>query len=180
MAVEKQKSQLFLGIGYLFVAGIILINYVGQRSEPRGPLLRSDLAMSSSFTEAEVLRKKLEEERRLNSEMRKMVAEIQTYAGTTAPRGKGAQQLERMTAFDIERLVREGFPSVTSSFKSLVAKSSPFKVGRNPFVPFYGIGKTSRAATSDVMKVSMALRAHPILPILMQGAWTPVKIYEED
>lgn len=183
MAVEKQRSQLFLGVGYLFVAGIILINYIGQRSDTRGiAVVANEQAMSSYFGEAEVLRKKLEEERRLNSEMRKMVTEIQTYAGTAEVAGKSIQPKvpARMTPAEIERLVRSGFPSVTDNFKVVTAKSSPFKVGRNPFVPFYGAGKTSRAVTADTAKVTMVLRADPVLPVLMQGAWTPVTVYEEN
>jgi len=183
VAGEKQRSQLFLGIGYLFVAGIILINYIGQRGDSRGIVTAtSEMAMSSYFGEAEVLRKRLEEERRLNTEMRKMVTEMQTYAGTSKVSekvgiGKGEV---RLTAADIDKLAREGFPPVIDKLRIVTAKSSPFRVGRNPFVPFYGMGKTSKAVTAETSKVTISLRADPVLPVLMQGAWSPVTVYEEN
>lgn len=183
VAGEKQRSQLFLGVGYLFVAGIILINYIGQRGDSRGiTAVTGEMAMSSYFSEAEVLRKRLEEERRLNSEMRKMVTEMQTYSGTTKTVEKAGFEKApvRMTAADINNLAREGFPPVVDKLRIVTAKSSPFRVGRNPFVPFYGMGKTSKAVTADTTKVTISLRADPVLPVLMQGAWFPVTVYEEN
>ncbi len=183
VAGEKQRSQLFLGVGYLFVAGIILINYIGQRSEPRGIVaVTGEMAMSNYFGEAEVLRKRLEEERRLNTEMRKMVTEMQTYAGTERASGKaGFEKVPvRLTSADIDKLAREGFPLVVDKLRIVTAKSSPFRVGRNPFVPFYGMGKTSKAVTAETSKVTISLRADPVLPVLMQGAWFPVTVYEEN
>lgn len=183
MAGEKQRSQLFLGIGYLFVAGIILINYIGQRSDSRSIVaVTSDMAMSNYFGEAEVLRKRLEEERRLNTEMRKMVTEMQTYAGSgNASEKAGSEKVSiRLTSADIEKLAREGFPLVVDKLRIVTAKSSPFRVGRNPFVPFYGMGKTSKAVTAETSKVTISLRADPLLPVLMQGAWFPVNVYDEN
>ncbi|HEY9071093.1 MAG TPA: hypothetical protein VIV61_12615 [Candidatus Ozemobacteraceae bacterium] len=179
MAVEKQASQVFLGIGYLFVAAIILINYIGQRADPRPAAGAPGFITTSPGVETDMLRKQLDEERSINREMRKMLDELQAYVGNAAPGAKryddGGQP--RLTPMEIERLGKEGFPRLSEIAQLSRSRTSPFTVGKNPFIPFYGIGKTSQTITRGSTKVSMMLRADPVLPVILQGAWAPVNVF---
>ncbi|HNW36827.1 MAG TPA: hypothetical protein PKM25_17945, partial [Candidatus Ozemobacteraceae bacterium] len=151
MAVEKKASQVFLGIGYLFVAAIILINYIGQRPDSRaGGGSAGTFSPAASSNETEMLKKQLGEERRVNGEMRKMLDEMQSFMGRSGvtPQGLPEGNPIRLSAAEVDRVCQEGLPDVSSIRKTPKTKTSPFTVGKNPFVPFYGYGKASKAVTA--------------------------------
>jgi len=180
MAVEKQPSQVFLGIGYLFVAAIILINYIGQRSDPRtGSVSTGAFSSAGTSNETDILKKQLEEERRVNGEMRKMLDEMQSFMGRSGMNAKGISEGSpiRLSAAEVERVCQEGLPDVSQIRKTVKTKTSPFIVGKNPFVPFYGYGKMSKEVPVGNARISMGIHSDPVLPIIIQGAWTPVEVF---
>lgn len=165
--VDKRTSNFIIAGGYCLVAVIILINYLGQPSlrirgtAPVKPAT-TETGPVGVVTGPDNIHRQLEEQKRVNQEMREMLRRLQEgYKGRKMP---GAKATASTSDNDLE------IPELDESvLKSLMTKqANPFVKGRNPFMP-------SRHERSGLTSEVSAAAARPLkvdanLPFIISGA----------
>lgn len=126
---DKRTSNLFIAGGYCLVAIIILFNYLGQTDSKDRARPAQTAAESASAASSDSIVRQLEEEKRLNLEMREIIRRLQgaiknPAAVETLPADK--QQLSE-SSMSIPELKND---LIDGSFKKV---SNPFIPGKNPF-----------------------------------------------
>lgn len=126
---DKRTSNLFIAGGYCLVAIIILFNYLGQtdskdRSRPAQPVAESASAASSDS-----IARQLEEEKRLNLEMREIIRRLQ--GAIKDPTGIATLPADQQDLPENSMVIPElKNDLIDGSFKKV---SNPFIPGKNPF-----------------------------------------------
>jgi len=126
---DKRTSNLFIAGGYCLVAIIILFNYLGQTDSKDKARPAQPAAESVSAASSDSIVRQLEEEKRLNLEMREIIRRLQgaiknPAAVATLPDDQ--QQLPE-SSMSIPELKND---LIDGAFKKV---SNPFIPGKNPF-----------------------------------------------
>lgn len=170
-----------IGIGYILVASIILLNYIAQRSEIRQAKVRTLLSGSqpengvqTAAPDMEILQKQLDEERRVRREMTEMLNRLQ--------RGNSANSTAGAETAPSEESARANLPLLREGLLSTETRPiAPPPSGRNPFLPFFS--QPSNPVAMDPHQgptVSFAqLRSNPVVPLPLTGSWLPIKVYDD-
>jgi len=176
---ERGSSNLVISVGYLVVAIIILVNYIGQKPEPqRSRLPQIVIPPESVNPEVEALQMKLEEERRKNKDMRKYLKEVQDIMGNSTVGGEINSALPEIVV-DTEDVLKHGLPTVRNDIVSSSSKQNPFIPGKNPFLPF-DHGKNHFVFKQTLLAPSgFGIRSDPKIPFLIKGHWIPTVVVEK-
>ncbi len=126
---DKRTSNLFIAGGYCLVAVIILFNYLGQtdsKDKTRAAQFSSEPVVT---VDKDAVSRQLEEEKRLNLEMREIIRRLQgAIKDPTAVAASPAdQQTQTEGSMVIPELKNE---LIDGAFKKV---SNPFIPGKNPF-----------------------------------------------
>lgn len=125
---DKRTSNLFIAGGYCLVAIIILFNYLGQtdskdRVRPVQPTSEAPAAPGSDS-----ISRQLEEEKRLNLEMRDIIRRLQ--GAIKDPAAVSAMPENEQPTAENSLVIPELKDDLGGSFKKV---SNPFIPGKNPF-----------------------------------------------
>jgi len=171
MNTDKRKSNLFIAAGYFLVAIIILLNYLGQSVKKDYPVAAP--ARSSSFearqsakapANIDALTRQLNEEKRVNLEMREMIRQMQNSLNSE-PHSQAISRNEFLTDASFE------LPSINSDFESELnrKKNSPFIPNKNPFAqPRKPEDLTAEKNLAPF--IGQTLVSDPRLPFFISGA----------
>jgi hypothetical protein len=171
MKTDKRTSNLFIAGGYCLVAVIILFNYLGQAvsrertSAHPAPYVDPQIYQPSQGSE-NVLARQLDEEKRVNLEMREMLSRMQSAIGDRRI-GAATDALpaipETVSTLDI--------PDIHVDFteKAEQKSTNPFIPGKNPFAPAIRNEDTTANTILDPQMIQ-ALRSDPKLPFYISGA----------
>ncbi len=127
---DKRTSNLFIAGGYCLVAIIILFNYLGQTDSKDKTRTAQSSFESSSPGNTDSISRQLEEEKRLNLEMREIIRRLQgSIKDPAAAQATIAadQQMQAEGSVVIPELKND---LIDGSFKKV---SNPFIPGKNPF-----------------------------------------------
>ena len=178
--MKKQKMNMkgIISLGYLFMAIIILVNYIGKK----GDRVAAHSGLPGSVLDRNVvsLKAELDEERRINREMRQMLSQVQ-HALKNAPAQKNGASSEP-ASYNVEELLHKGLPELQVSFLKASASVSPFKPGKNPYVPFYARKSQAEAPMNSMMSTNvsgMVVRSDPNIPFLLRGKWFKAELLEQ-
>ncbi|MDD3147248.1 MAG: hypothetical protein PHD82_08100 [Candidatus Riflebacteria bacterium] len=173
---DKRTSNLFIAGGYCLVAVIILFNYLGQSDTK--DRLRSTLLPTSQTAAAakspDNFARQLEEERRLNQEMREIIKRLQGAVGGVAGNTgtvnvASARVPESVDDTSIPELKDQLIEAAFSK------QSNPFIPGKNPFA-LPSIAK-EQAGMSKPGEHFLLLKCDPRLPFVFTGANTRSEYY---
>jgi len=188
---EKTSPNWLFGLGYLFVASIILLNYISQKTDLRSSNSSNEKQIMSSVedqAEQDILQKQLKEERRINREMSEMINNLQTaikYSGTGFhdSSGSGSDSTPLPSEFTFEEILQHGLPNLTQA--SLPSKGPPENTSskRNPFLPFYQAPAEKSPVLKELVPTPVPqnifkLKADPKIPLPLQNTWNVPVIFE--
>lgn len=161
---DKRTSNLIIAGGYCLVAIIILFNYLGQTSRsrisvPSVPVVSSDL----EGKDMQSLKKQLEEEKKVNSEMRSLLRQIQKT-------GSIAVRPSQQFSGSVEEL-SNSIPELNLALlkNALRPRQNPFTPGKNPYAPIRKVEETGKSLSSG-FPFARSLKCDPRLPYLISGA----------
>lgn len=163
---DKRTSNLFIAGGYCLVAIIILFNYLGETESKER--VRTTLAASAAEgvpdAQADALVRQLEEEKRVNMEMREMIRRLQTAIGDKAqPAGVVEPVAASHGIYEI--------PEIKANLIENIGKqrSNPFIPGKNPFAASRPKNVSQDGAIPD-NALAHSLQCDPRLPFIITGA----------
>lgn len=172
MKTDKRTSNLFIAAGYFLAAIIILFNYLGQSMrkdhQTSAPVSRSSTfdfsASGRSPVNLDALTRQLEEEKRVNHEMREMIRQMQSSLNSEPGAAVSAAGVH-LTDGSLE------LPSINSDIESEFnrKKTSPFIPNKNPFAQ---ARKPEEMATEKPVAqfIGQSLVSDPRLPFFISGA----------
>ena len=191
MVKEKSSPNWLFGLGYIFVASIILMNYLYQKTEFRVSKPSSGKTTTSSSQEGpdpDSLLNKLEEERRINREMSAMINSLQAsikYGHGHDYSGDGDKKPETLPIeLTFEEIMKNGLPDLIQV--SLHKMGSPTPTAkRNPFLPFYDTSTQATKArkessASPVQPTIFRLKTDPKVPLPLQNTWNVPVIFDSE
>ncbi len=165
---DRRTSNLFIAGGYCLVAIIILFNYLGQSdSKDR---TRAAVASAGSSDAAQPgknddsLARQLEEEKRLNLEMRDIIKRLQGAISDPSATASSQQHAHGPGDFSIPRL-RDDL--IDNAFKN---SANPFIPGKNPFAA--ARPNTDSAAEMAPVTQFSTMQCDPRLPFIFSGSNT--------
>ena len=171
---DRRTSNLFIAGGYCLVAVIILFNYLGQTDVKDRSRVNvtptSTTAVAPNSGSADNFARQLEEERRLNQEMRDIIRRLQsspgaaldTTAETPVPAAQGGD-------YSIPELNNALIQS------ALAEHANPFIPGKNPFAAPSTVRES--ATINSPAEHFLSLRCDPRLPFIFNGANTRAEFY---
>ncbi len=171
MKTDKKNSNLFIAGGYCLVAVVILFNYLGasvtrERILPERSTQNADVKAVVQPGNLDALTRQLDEEKRVNLEMREMLKMMQSAIGEN--RSGGAEAISYAAAdsgnsFEI--------PDIRFNLAEdiLRERSNPFIPGKNPFAPTTKSEDLQRGPMLD-SSMAKALRGDSRLPFFISGA----------
>lgn len=161
---DKRSSNLVIAAGYCLVALIILFNYLGKSDLKIYKNGRSARSLDTALPD-EALSRQLEEEKRVNLEMRDMIRRLQSIVGDQGSKPEHAQAEQSSVTddpFSIPALDRHLLDNLTRP------RSNPFIPGKNPF------GVSQRPESGIVAGVDFvpnnSLTCDPRLPFVITGS----------
>lgn len=168
---DKRTSNLIIAGGYCLVAVIILLNYLGETSRARSFSSNASESMfngASQDKNINYLKKQLEEEKKVNSEMRSLLRQIQK-TGTD----KRAIPLPVRSLNAAFVAINEPLPELNLELlkRATTYRPNPFIPGKNPYAP-----NSKREDSNKVISTSFpfreSLKCDSRLPFLISGANT--------
>jgi hypothetical protein len=181
MAKDRTTGNWLLGLGYLMVAFVILLNYIGQKGEAKGPTKATSIQREQA--ETNVLQSQLVEQKRINREMSEMITNMQSaiksgghYTPSTVS-GSGSSAIGDQ---NFEDVLANGLPLITASSASDPApQAAPaHPTAKNPFLPFYDPATQAKKDEDPAGSVepTSSLRPDPLIPLLLHNTWTPSRL----
>ncbi len=162
---DKRTSNLFIAGGYCLVAVIILFNYLGQsdiKDRTRATVITASSGDTAKAPQPDDFSRQLEEERRLNQEMRDIIRRLQSSGGVApAASGESSPVVEPGKDFSLPEL---DYALIESAIKE---QSNPFIPGKNPFA---APSKVKQVAESKSVEQFNSLQCDPQLPFIFSGA----------
>lgn len=173
MKTDKKTSNLFIAGGYCLVAVIILFNYLGQavskeRTIPSRSAVETTDQAPAQLASMDALTRQLDEEKRVNLEMREMLKMMQSALGdgNFSPQTEAIYNADQLdNSFEIPDI---RFNLAENMVK---VKTNPFIPGKNPFAPKAKIEDVGGNTVLDAAFMR-ALRCDPRLPFFISGANT--------
>ncbi len=167
---DKRTSNLFIAGGYCLVAVIILFNYLGQtdsKDRVRANVITASSGEPSTVAKPDDFSRQLEEERRLNQEMRDIIRRLQSSGGNVpvAP-GETVPVVDPGKDFTLPEL---DHALIESAIKE---HSNPFIPGKNPFAAPSKVKQVAEAKSGEQFN---SLHCDPKLPFIFFGANTRVE-----
>lgn len=168
-STDKRTSNLIIAGGYCLVAIIILLNYLSQASRFNTTQAKDEMKQQALQTNPElnVLKKQLEEEKKVNSEMRALLRQFQTTGSMTSAEQYQARQFKG----SFEDLTRElpdlDHELLKSAFKP---RPNPFIPGKNPYAPIKKNEENNNRVVSSGFPFARTLKCDPHLPFFISGA----------
>jgi hypothetical protein len=161
---DKRTSNLIIAGGYCLVAVIILFNYLGQTSRTRtaGQIV-SVVPATAEGNDLQSLRKQLEEEKKVNSEMRTLLRQIQRTGSIVPAQKTGSQNPIQ----DLDK----SLPELNTDLLQVALKprQNPFTPGKNPYAPIRKTESIQKPVSSG-FPFARSLKCDPRLPYLFSGA----------
>ncbi len=161
---DKRTSNLIIAGGYCLVAVIILFNYLGQTSRTRttGQIV-SVVPATSEGNDLQSLKKQLEEEKKVNSEMRSLLRQIQKTGNILSATKPGAHHVIQ----DLEK----SLPELNTELLQMALKprQNPFTPGKNPYAPIRKTENIQKPVSSG-FPFARSLKCDPRLPYIFSGA----------
>ena len=179
--MNKQRMNVkgMISLGYLFMAIIILFNYIGKK--PDKVAAHGAAGLGGLTPDMQALKLELDEERRVNREMRRMLSQVQ-QALNKAPNGTAPGAQPSAPSFDFDAVLENGLPEIRSDIGRSRRKSSPFVPGKNPYLPFYARAGQAEVPAPPVVEPSTVsgidVRCDPKIPYFLQGKWLPAQLLE--
>ncbi|MDN5279790.1 MAG: hypothetical protein PWR01_3755 [Clostridiales bacterium] len=167
---DKRTSNLIIAGGYCLVAIIILLNYLGESSRARKMADRASVStqIESEYDQNfEKLQKQLEEEKKVNLEMRSLLRQLQRNGSGVMKSAAAHTFVGGKIDFD-EPLPRL---NVEALKRALQPKQNPFIPGKNPYAPD-SKREDANKVVSTVFPFKNSLKCDPNLPFLISGANT--------
>lgn len=166
---DKRTANLFIAGGYCLVALIILVNYLGQTDsrERTRPTFVSSLisepAEPAAAKGSDSLQRQLEEEKRINLEMRDVIRRLQYAVASQL-----ASVTSRLEADEPEDL---SIPTLRDDLieSAMSKQKNPFVPGKNPFAPFLEREVGNPVETNSDSQFSV-LQCDPRLPFVFSGS----------
>ncbi|MGM0598527.1 MAG: hypothetical protein ACQETH_01805 [Candidatus Rifleibacteriota bacterium] len=159
---DKKTSNLIIAGGYCLVAIIILVNYLNETSRNRQfkKVARKPGIEASEKGQYAFLQRQLEEEKKVNREMRSLLRQIQERSSNN---GKNQQSVSTLKNADniLPELKLDLLKGLSKSRKS------PFIPGKNPFAPSSMHLQTKPSAPGKQVEF---FTFDPDLPFLISGA----------
>ncbi len=173
---NSKNSNLIIGIGYCLVAVIILFNYLSSSRTPER-IAKIAKKYSSNPQESKIdgnfdyLKKQLEEEKKLNREMRDF---IKTYQNVMASGDfNKVNQRVNNSMFSLG----DNLPHLKEfeiSFEKPISMI-PFEMEKNPFSPLR-MRKGADKVLPGSFPLANTLKCDPIVPFLIGGAGSDVRV----
>ena len=166
---NKEFSRWLLGLGYVCLAIVLLINFVRQAPDVHGSNVVQNVQIPGP--DGDRLNQRLEEERSLNRELKKMLGDYQhAYAeGTTVVPPQTSTEAAQPVG-DIGSFLKSEIPHLNSRlFDSHVDTQSPFIPGKNPYVSFLPPVSSAVRDISYSQPSDISVRCDPKIPFLMKG-----------
>lgn len=166
---DKRTSNLFIAGGYCLVAVIILFNYLGQsetKDRARSTVIPAAQTETPVVKSSDSFARQLEEERRLNLEMREIIRRLQGAVGA-------GESVDAEVVREPES--RNGDVSIPQLNNQLIEDafskhSNPFIPGKNPFAaPSPAKNQVTQAKPGEHF---LSLKCDPRLPFVFTGANT--------
>ena len=160
---DKKTSNLIIAGGYCLVAIIILVNYLNETSRNRHLKTSPEKNAVETVEEGQyaALHRQLEEEKKVNREMRALLRQIQEKSSKNS---KNSQQ-----AVSVLKNADNVLPELNLNLLKMLTKTrkNPFIPGKNPFAP-----STKHLPTKNVDpgKQVEFYTCDPDLPFLISGA----------
>lgn len=171
MKTDKKNSNLLIAGGYCLVAVVILFNYLGAAvNKERGASERApqnvDIKSSVQPGNLDALTRQLDEEKRVNLEMREMLRMMQSAIGENSGGGAAAISYAAPDSGDLFEIPEIRFNLAEDILR---VRSNPFIPGKNPFAPTTKSEDLQRAPLLD-SSIAKALRGDSRLPFFISGA----------
>ncbi len=177
---EKKSGpmQWVVAGGYLLVAIIVLVNYVGQRTDDRSKKHATTSGPVTVLDDVDVLRQQLSEERQKNKDMAGMIQRLQS---SYLPEEWRRDAARAGVAPAAHRVGPDAMPSVpklaSMSVVSAPGQVSPFVPGKNPYQPFYrALLAQGRVPTTPVATPTVCFSMQPGIPSFMCAGVSGVQI----
>ena len=184
MAENKGPKTWLIAIVYTIVALTILVNYVSKQSETRVQRLQTQETPTSAEEAGIVdgptpagegsglLKKQLDEQRRVNREMQTMIEQMQASLSGTP--------VDSPLTFS-----RSGEPTTVGIIPPIRFRDDPgscpvslVKSEKNPFLPFYKGGQSAGLPRLPRKDDGFSLRPDPKIPMIFFNSWTKATVLE--
>jgi len=173
MKTDNKTSNLFIAAGYFLVAIVILFNYLGQTVKKESLTVAAPAAGSSAFdfktniqpqVNIEALTRQLNEEKRVNLEMREMIRQLQNSFQSESSGEEPAQNL-----FSSDNSLE--LPSIRTDIESELKRkrTNPFIPDKNPFAQARKFEELVGRKNLEPY-IGKALICNPRLPFFISGA----------
>lgn len=176
MKTDKRTSNLFIAAGYFLVAIVILFNYLGQTLKKEQTSIAAPVARSAAFDfkagiqpqqsqpNLDALTRQLNEEKRVNLEMREMIRQLQNSFHTESGGEATAQNV-----FSSENTLE--LPSIRTDIENELKRkrTNPFIPDKNPFAPARKFEELAGRKNLEPY-IGKALICNPRLPFFISGA----------
>ncbi|MEW6709576.1 MAG: hypothetical protein AB1403_07090 [Candidatus Riflebacteria bacterium] len=164
---DKRTSNLIIAGGYCLVAIIILFNYLGQTSRARLAVSIPEGVTAAQSSDIQNLRKQLEEEKKVNSEMRNILRQIQQN-------GVVSSEISPAVAYrgSIEDLSKS-LPDLKTELleNAVTPRPNPFNPVKNPYAPIRKKEDPVKVVTTNSgFPFARSLKCDPHLSFFISGA----------
>ncbi|GAB4283222.1 MAG: hypothetical protein Kow0029_29220 [Candidatus Rifleibacteriota bacterium] len=164
---DKRTSNLIIAGGYCLVALIILLNYLGEASRNRtfnADATKRYVSEAEQAKSLDYLRKQLEEEKKVNSEMRAMLREMQKSSSSLLT-GEN-KVFAKVSMDDLLKIPELNLDLIE---KATRPRPNPFIPGKNPYAPQSKSEEPGKSVMTSYPFVK-SLKCDPNLPFLISGA----------
>lgn len=172
MVRERPTSNWLIGVGYLLIALIVLVNYAFPKER------KTD--KKTEKLESENLSEQLQAERKKNSEMSEMIARLQSYLEEkkqpeSAPDPEVSPVVKAVAVEDWKIYVDKDYSNWHQTYNRAYATIFPKDGPKNPFSPFYEV--TDQKSVQFGGK-KLRLMTDSKIPLTHLGTWNKPKVFD--
>jgi hypothetical protein len=176
---DRENFNWLIGVGYILVAVVILMNYLSPKTSAKAGAPSSIL--DRQVSEEDNLRRQLQEERKIKLEMSEMINRLQSnfLQGGQAGADKiasGEGSALSISDQDFAEYLKKDFSFIRKRNADPGPVPGPVQSGRNPFMPFY----ETRARSDEKIVAEgpvVFLRTSPEVPAPFLGTWNIPRVH---